>query len=184
MPDDGLCLQFTRQDFDIPSKYYSAIDAWNAAQTKHPEDRNPPPAVPIWFWTPSPYRHVCFHLAAGYNVSTWNDEIRIYGSLAEIENQFGGPYMGWAEELNDVYCYEDIKPPTDPEGDDEMQVLFTTGSDPQVWVGDGITRRKVATQDTLSAMQWLTANGLLNIYANGAIQTIPDAWSMGHPIDS
>ena len=183
MPDDGLCLQFTRQDFDVPSLYYSAIDAWNANQHRHEGDRNPPPAVPIWFWSPSPYRHVCFHLAANYIVSTYNDEIRIYGTLEDVENAFGGPYMGWSESINDVYVFEDVHAPTNPQEDD-MQVLFTTGKDPQVWIGDGISRRKVVTQDTLAAMQWLTNAGLLNIYANGAIQTIADPWSMGHPIDA
>jgi len=107
MPESGLCLQFTRQDFAIPSLYASAIDAWNAAHDQHPNDRNPPPAVPVWFWSSSIYRHVAFHLGDGV-VTTFNADIRRMGSLEEMEQTFG-PFMGWASDLNDHF----VNPPVD-----------------------------------------------------------------------
>lgn len=72
------------------------------------------------------------------------------------------------------------------EEEKNMMVLATNGTDPQVWIGDGITRRRVATQSTLSTIHWLGAPErkiLGPFYANGAIQTIADLWSLGYPID-
>jgi hypothetical protein len=121
MPDSGLCLQFVRQNYAVPSFYYSAIDAWNAAVDKHPNDRNPPPGTPVYFWTPSQYRHVAFHTGDGRVVSTFNADIRSFPSLAAVESSFGGPYMGWAQDLNrqlvwwnpdepEIPLEEDVKP--------------------------------------------------------------------------
>lgn len=101
MPDDGLCLQMTRQNYPVDSYYYSAIDAWNAAQYPHPDDRNIPVGVPVWFWSDSVYRHVAIHVGDGnFHVTTFNDDIRQY-SMADMENIYG-PYLGWAEDLNRV----------------------------------------------------------------------------------
>jgi hypothetical protein len=112
MPASGYCLQFTRECFAVPSLYASAIDAWNAADDPHPDDRYPPPAVPVWFWSSSPYRHVAVHVGAGQLVTTFNEEIRLYGSLSAMESIFGS-YMGWAYlDLNE----HDVTP-TNP-GDD------------------------------------------------------------------
>jgi hypothetical protein len=110
MPESGLCLQFTRQCFEVPSLYASAIDAWNATDDPHPDDRNPPPAVPVWFWSSSIYRHVAFYVGPGV-VTTFNEDIRLFGSIAEMEGVYG-PYMGWAyDHLNQ----HDVTPE-----DDEM----------------------------------------------------------------
>jgi len=98
MSDSGLCLAFTRQCYEVPSYYYSAIDAWNAAVEQHPDDRNPPPSAPVWFWSDSVYRHVAFHLGGNQYATTWNEEIRQYG-LGAMEDIFG-PLIGWAPDLN------------------------------------------------------------------------------------
>jgi hypothetical protein len=109
MPAAGYCLQFTRENFQIPPLYASAIDAWNAADHPHPDDRNPPPAVPVWFWSSSIYRHVAFHVGGGQVVTTFNEDIRLFGSLGEMESVYG-PYMGWAyNDLND----HDVTPEDD-----------------------------------------------------------------------
>jgi hypothetical protein len=108
MPDTGLCLQFTRQNYEVPSRYYSAIDAWYAAAEPHPDDRNPPPSAPVWFWSSSPYRHVAFHLGDGQYATTYNDEIRRY-PLASMESIYG-PLIGWAPDINDY----SVRPPGTP----------------------------------------------------------------------
>lgn len=123
MPDTGLCLQFARQNYAVPSYYASAIDAWNGATEQHPDDRNPPPSAPVWFWSQSVYRHVATHVGGGRVVSTFNDEIRSFASLAAMENVFG-PYMGWAPDLNRHNLRPPggpaPEPPTDPWKDDLM----------------------------------------------------------------
>jgi hypothetical protein len=114
MPASGYCLAFTREPFAIPALYASAIDAWNAATEPHPDDRFPPPGVPVWFWSSSIYRHVAFHVGGGQIVTTHNADIRLYPSIDAMEGPFG-PYMGWAyDDLND----RDVTPTTTPPEDD------------------------------------------------------------------
>jgi hypothetical protein len=120
MPDSGLCLQFVRTCFDVGSYYYSAIDAWNAAADKHPGDYNPPPAVPLYFRTPSPYDHVVFGCSTGEIISTFNADIRSYSSIYAIEAAFDGTYLGWAGDINRVDIYNP-PPPEDDVTPDEVK---------------------------------------------------------------
>jgi hypothetical protein len=113
MPAAGYCLQFTRENFAVPALYGSAIDAWNATRYPHPDDRTPPWAVPVYFWSDNPYRHVAFHCKDGRVISTWNADIRAYSSISAMEQHFG-PYLGWSEDLNGVTVY------THKEEDDDM----------------------------------------------------------------
>lgn len=102
-PPPGYCLKFTREVFEIGSYYASAIDAWNGAQDKHPGDRFPPLAVPVFFQSPSVYDHIATHVGGGQIVTTFNDEIRQM-SLADMEYSYG-PYLGWSGDLNGVTVY-------------------------------------------------------------------------------
>jgi len=113
----GYCLQFTRECFDVAPLYGSAADAWNAARIRH-HDRNVPPAVPVFFDSSSPHEHVCISTENGTYVSTFNAEVRKYGSLAQVEQTFG-PLLGWTEDLNGVVVYA----PTPDGGDDWLSYL-------------------------------------------------------------
>lgn len=113
----GYCLQFTRECFDVAALYGSAIDAWNGARVRHPGDRNPPPAVPVYFSTPSVYDHVAIRTEGSNVVSTFNEEVRRFSSIADIERQFSGTYLGWAEDINGVTVY------APDEGEDWMSAL-------------------------------------------------------------
>jgi hypothetical protein len=115
----GYCLQFTRECFEVGSYYYSAADAWAGARVRHPGDRNPPPAVPVFFATSSPYDHVCIRTEGATCVSTFNEEVRKFADIADIERQFGGTYLGWSEDLNGVTVYA----ATPDEGDDWLSYL-------------------------------------------------------------
>lgn len=71
-------------------------------------------------------------------------------------------------------------PATPAQIEDDMKVLATNGTDPQVWIGDGIIRRPVWTLDTLTADQWLARNSVLGpFYRDGEVQIIPDLNSIG-----
>lgn len=143
MPDSGLCLQFTRQCYAVPSLYYSAIDAWNGAVEQHPDDRNPPPSAPVWFWSSSPYRHIAFHLGGGRYATTFNAEVREYG-LASMEDIYG-PLMGWAPDLNAYSLRPPGGGPTPPPttGGDDMpmqhliQVRLADGTEPYYLIDYG-----------------------------------------------
>lgn len=108
MPDSGLCLQFVRQNFAVPSRYASAIDAWNACAAPHPGDRQPPAHVPAWFLSPSIYDHVVHHAGGGAYVTTFNDDVRLYpgpNGIAGIERDFSASFLGWGEDINGVRVY-------------------------------------------------------------------------------
>lgn len=139
MPEgSGYCLKFTRDQYQVPSRYASAIDAWNAATEQHPDDRNPPPSASVWFYTPSIYRHVAFHVGGGQVVSTFNDEIRSFPSLAAVESSFGGPYMGWAPELNDYSLRPaTTPPPPDPTPEDDDMIMISAPGRGIALVGPG-----------------------------------------------
>jgi hypothetical protein len=130
MPASGYCLQFVRECFDIGPLYGSAIDAWNGAPDKHPGDRNPPMAVPLFFRSPSPYDHVVFggDLPANEIVTTFNADIRSYGgdAIAGIERDFDASYLGWTESLNGVKVWTAPAPEPPPmiwEDDDDMKLI-------------------------------------------------------------
>lgn len=180
MPDSGLCLQFTRQNFAIPSWYYSAIDAWYGSDHRQPGDRNPPPAVPVWFDTASIHGHVAFHCEGGQVVSTFNNEIRLYSSIGHVEDVFSGPYMGWGPGLNEHQLWWQPTPPPEEDDDVTRPVLIYTDGTPTWWLFDGLNKRELApgeqnqladlgiiTRDQLAAgPSWLPA---------GTISAIPNS---------
>jgi hypothetical protein len=126
MSDSGLCLQFTRQCYEVPSYYASAIDAWNAASERY-EDRNPPPSASVWFWSQSIYRHVAFHLGDGWYVTTFNADIRQL-DLGSMEASFG-PLMGWAPELNEHSLRPPTTPPPEPPPEEDDMPWFIRRKD-------------------------------------------------------
>lgn len=179
MPDSGLCLQFTRENFAIAPYYYSAIDAWNGSEYRQAGDRNPPPAVPVYFHTSSPYRHVAFWCGDGVIVSTFNDEIRRYdGGIAQVETVFDGPYLGWTPGLNEVQVY--YPPAPAPEEDDDVQVMVKWADDAPWFLTNWQTKTALQPGDAelIRDLGIITAEA----YALGAryvprarIDAIPDA---------
>jgi len=119
MPASGYCLAFVRECFAVASYYGSAIDAWNGSNAKHPGDRNPPPAVPLYFKTPSQYDHVVFGGSAGEIITTFNADVRRYtastssAAIDAICRDFDGTYLGWTEDINRVTVWA-----PEPEEDD------------------------------------------------------------------
>lgn len=129
MPASGYCLQFTRECYAVPAVYGSAVDAAQACDAPHPGDRNPPAGVPIWFWTPNVYDHICFYVGPHEAISTYNDRVKTFDGIAGIEANFGpggGPgaiYAGWGEHLNEHIVYTGDQPPPD-EGDDDVRPML------------------------------------------------------------
>lgn len=155
MPEgSGYCLKFVRDCFAVPSYYASAIDAWNGARWPHPGDRNPPPAVPLFFRTPSQYDHVVFGCSAHEIVTTFNDQIRSYvgpDAIDQVCRDFDGTYLGWSEDLNTVRVHE---PATEPEAPD---VDLNNPADVQ-------------------AMKMLVAETLRENIGDGASMGAPPSW--------
>jgi hypothetical protein len=122
----GYCLQFTRENYPISSYYASAIDAWYGANYVHEDDENPPVGVPVFYWSSNPYRHVAIYVGNRQVVTTYNDEIRLYGWDA-MEGPFG-QYMGWTEDLNEkrVWSPPEPEPPKPPVIEIKERDVFVT----------------------------------------------------------
>lgn len=109
----GHCLQEVRTDvFNIPSKYPSAISAWNNAKKRHTGKPPTGIVVPVYFHTASPYRHIAVILGDGrvatINGSRWS----LYSSIDAMSKAWGAAYMGWSEDLNGVTVYTPPKAPS------------------------------------------------------------------------
>ena len=100
MPHPGLCLQFTRTVFGVGPRYASAISAWEHSTHRHTTAPPPGAVVPVFFRTPSPYRHVAVALANGKVVSTNGSAISLWSSVEHLAEVYRGPYLGWSEDLN------------------------------------------------------------------------------------
>lgn len=129
MPDAGLCLQCTRENFAIPALYGSAEDAWQYATNKH---TGRPPAgsvVPVFWNTPSVYNHVATYLSNGQVVTTNGARIELWSSIDAITSAFGGPYQGWSEDLNGVRVYGSNEPTPEPPEKTVTYIGKTTSKD-------------------------------------------------------
>lgn len=73
--------------------------------------------------------------------------------------------------------------PPAPNQEDNMLVIGKPKNDPQHWIGDGITCRRIANEATLKNIKYLASEGMLTVFENGAVQPIDDIWALGHPID-
>ncbi|MGC5167998.1 hypothetical protein [Luteimicrobium sp. DT211] len=100
MAHPGLCLQFTRTVFGVGPRYGSAIAAWEHSTHRHTTAPPRGAVVPVFFRTPSPYRHVAVALGNGKVVSTNGSAIGLWSSVERVAEVFHGPYLGWSEELN------------------------------------------------------------------------------------
>jgi hypothetical protein len=101
----GYCLQWSRLRADIPSKYPDATTAWKNATGKHPGDRNPPRGAAV-YWTGGSqgYGHICISVGGGRVRST---DAGGAGNVATVpldwfERNWGLPYAGWADSINQV----------------------------------------------------------------------------------
>ena len=102
----GMCLQFTREAFDIASKYECARDAWNAAKYKHATSStsNIPVGVPIFLdSSSSEYGHVAVYVGGGQMVTTHASTNKVgQDNVSQWVNEYGYHVLGWTEDLNGV----------------------------------------------------------------------------------
>lgn len=101
----GRCLQFVRTCFDIPSRYASAIAAWNSAENRHPTSSTSsiPIGAPVFFAPHgSPYGHVAIYAGDGLMRSTNSATGRIHTHRVADWVRWGYRLLGWTEDLNGV----------------------------------------------------------------------------------
>jgi len=132
-----LCLAYVTTIFNVPEKYNTATDAWNAAQYKHVGDPPTNVSVPVWFsWTgtingiTANYGHVACSVNGTkfYSVSAIGDQI--FNSIQELMNFIGGgiEYLGWSEDINNDRVVEENNMEQPPNSGDVINAKrFSTG---------------------------------------------------------
>lgn len=71
-----------------------------------------------------------------------------------------------------------------PTQEDEMLVIVKTPTDPTLWISNGVTRTRLASQDSWKNIIWLSQNGIQPVYGHGIQPVVsPDLWAFGYPVD-
>lgn len=104
----GWCLQYVREAFRLPAKYWSATEAWEKSTSQH-RDRNFPPGVwlPVWYGIDQePLGHVVLRSPDGrvYSTSDYSGWPVIHNSLEDLEEFYAAygmtlRYRGWTEDV-------------------------------------------------------------------------------------
>jgi hypothetical protein len=99
----GMCLKYVRTWLGIGSREASAIDAWNAAKVKHPNDQKPPRGAPV-FWKGGQYGHIALAIDNDNGRSTDTTSSGKVGTQNGNwwKNNWGYQYLGWTEDVNGV----------------------------------------------------------------------------------
>lgn len=99
----GYCLQYVRTWWEVGPLYASAIEAWNGARHKHPGDRTPPYAAPV-FYAGGTYGHIALSNGDG-TISIRSTDCTYAGDVSTValswpETAWGDSYLGWTSDLN------------------------------------------------------------------------------------
>jgi hypothetical protein len=100
----GMCLQWSRERAGIPALFPDAATAWRNAFHRHKGDRDPPRgAMAYWLGGSQGYGHIAVSLGGGrIRSSDANGPGRpATVPLAWVEDHWGMPYAGWADNVND-----------------------------------------------------------------------------------
>lgn len=101
----GYCLKFVRDAYQVPSKYGSAREAWNAAAHKHPTSSlsGVPYGAPLFMdKSSSQYGHVALYAGNGQMCTT--DSQSTYTRVDSVQSWINAGYhlLGWTEDINGV----------------------------------------------------------------------------------
>lgn len=111
----GMCLQFTREAYNIASKYGYAREAWDKAKHRHSTSSTSgiPYGVPIFLdKSSSEYGHVAVYVGSGQMVTTHASSNTVgQDAVSTWINSYGYHLLGWSEDLNGVLI------PTDDSAD-------------------------------------------------------------------
>lgn len=107
--DEGKCLMYVRTWLEIPSRDFSAAEAWHNSTRKHPGDRKPPPGAPVfWLGGSQGFGHIGLSMLAARNTFRGTDMpsagLVSTQPLSWVDEHWGASqdYAGWSEELNGV----------------------------------------------------------------------------------
>jgi len=95
----GMCLQFVRTCFDIPSKYGTAKQARENCRTFHPttDPMKVPAGYPVWMGD----NHIAISMGNG-NMRTTNSSTNLVSTVKISSWGKNYPLKGWGEDLNGV----------------------------------------------------------------------------------
>lgn len=101
----GMCLQWSRQCAAIAALYPDAATAWRYAHHRHKGNRDVPRgAMAYWVGGSKGYGHIAVGVGNGKVRSTdagGAGKVRTI-DVGWVETHWGMPYVGWADNVNDV----------------------------------------------------------------------------------
>lgn len=99
----GQCLEWSREQADIPSKYPDATTAWEHATGRRPGDTDPPRGAAV-YWTggSSGHGHIAISLGNGLVRSSDADGTGQVGTvpIRYFDREWNLHYVGWANSIN------------------------------------------------------------------------------------
>lgn len=106
----GACLHYVWQAYKAHGaatgrSAYTALQAWERTEGRHPGDRTPPAGVPVWFGARagSAAGDVVISLGDGLVVATDYPRFGVVGvcTIDERQRQINRPYLGWSDHIFD-----------------------------------------------------------------------------------
>lgn len=122
--DVGMCMKWTRTmlgrdsvgDVDRDGDA-DAVDGWKSCKHRHPDDRNPPAGVPV-FWSGGSkgHGHAALSLGGGMIRTIDRPTSGRVGTvpLSDPERAWGLHYLGWAEDIGGLLIPLDAPAKVDP----------------------------------------------------------------------
>jgi hypothetical protein len=109
------------------------------------------------------------------DVATWNGNAGHYGHCNSPGDTHTDP--GPMPSLGAISVQSADIPTAVQE--DEMLIIGQATGAVDIWIGNGLTRRKIGSPQELKDIQYLGGKGFYNLAAGGAVQTIDDIDALG-----
>ncbi len=99
----GHCLNWSREQADIPSRYTDAATAWEHARGRHAADPTPPKGAAVyWVGGSNGYGHIAISLGNGLVRSSDAGGAGVVATvpLRQLTQEWHLTYAGWADSIN------------------------------------------------------------------------------------
>jgi hypothetical protein len=99
----GHCLQWSREQAGIPSRYLDAATAWEHASGRRPDDADPPRGAAV-YWTGGSSGHGHIAISVGHGLVRSSDaggtgQVATI-AISKLSSEWNLQYAGWANSIN------------------------------------------------------------------------------------
>ena len=115
------------------------------------------------------------------DVDTWNSRAGHYGHCNVPDNSHTDP--GPMPDITGAISVDGTITPAAPAPEEEMKLIIAQSKGSvDVWIGNGITRRKIGSPQELKDVQYLGSKGFLTLADGGQVQPISDLDALGRTV--